>query len=287
MNLHQLLLRLVFALSSAALWGQSAPPKDFPADQARLGVDLITQPNQSAEDPRPLLRKFDTLRVSDVIDALQSLGLQDKATMDHSIRPLWRDDSPKSAHRFCGVALTLRFVPTNRSGTPAPAATYEEFKQWHSQWYRTYAPERPFLPLIQPGHAIVIDAQGIETTGFIGSNNSLAWRVNGAVGVVTNGGCRDTDELIIQKTPIYSRYQGGGTRPGRIELAAINKPVVVGGVLVRSGDVIVADGDGVVVVPRERAEEVAARGQEIAAKDKGQRRAHYLKLGLPLDETVK
>ena len=105
---------LSFIGLSIALLAQSEPPKDSPLDQTRAGVDLIGHLPVSTEDPRPLLRKFDTLRVSDVIDALQSLGLQDSATMDHSIRPLWRDETPKASHRFCGVALTLRFVPTNR-----------------------------------------------------------------------------------------------------------------------------------------------------------------------------
>ena len=46
-------------------------------------------------------------------------------------------------------------------------------------------------------------------------------------GVITNGNCRDTDELILQKIPVYSKYQGGGTRPGRIETGAINRPVAI------------------------------------------------------------
>jgi regulator of RNase E activity RraA len=106
-------------------------------------------------------------------------------------------------------------------------------------------------------------------------------------GVVTNGNCRDTDEIILEKIPVYSKYQGGGTRPGRIEAGAINRPVTVGGVLVRPGDIVVADGDGVVVVPREHVEKVAEIAWDIAKGDKGGRRKLYEKMGLRPDATVK
>jgi len=159
---------------------------------------------------------------------------------------------------------------------------YEEFRKWHSHWYRTYAPER-FSQILRPGHAVVIDAQGIENTGFVGSNNALNWYSRGMTGVVTNGNCRDTDELILQGIPVYSKHQGGGTRPGRIEAGAINVPVVVGGALVRPGDVIVADGDGVVVVPID----VVKIAWDIAKGDKEARKKLYEKTRLPADATVR
>jgi regulator of RNase E activity RraA len=106
-------------------------------------------------------------------------------------------------------------------------------------------------------------------------------------GVVTNGNCRDTDELILEKIPVYTKYQGGGTRPGRIEAGAVNTPVVVGGVLVRPGDLVVGDGDGVIVVPREHVDEVAKIAWDIANGDKKTRRGLYEKTRKPVDATVK
>ena len=79
----------------------------------------------------------------------------------------------------------------------------------------------------------------------------------------------------------------GGIRPGRNELESINRPVVIGGVLVRPGDVVVGDGDGVLVVPRAVAEKVAIHARGILDSDKEGRRRMYEKLGLPLDQTVK
>ena len=80
--------------------------------------------------------------------------------------------------------------------------------------------------------------------------------------------------------------RGRGIRPGRNELESVNKPVVVGGVLVRAGDIIVADGDGVIVVPREVAEPVASAARKVLEGDKAVRRDLYKATGRPLDQTV-
>ena len=67
----------------------------------------------------------------------------------------------------------------------------------------------------------------------------------------------------------------------------MNKPIVCGGVTVMPGDVIVADGEGVVVVPRIRAEEIARYARKILEGDKSARRNLYQQLGLPADDSVK
>lgn len=273
---------LVLISTTLAALAQQAP--QLTDQQLRQGANLLRYPDTSQEDPMVLVRKYEGLRVTDVIDAMQAIGLQDIGVMDHDIRPLWRDTTDKLAHRIYGVAVTYQYVPTNRP--PAGQMSYEEFRKWHSHWYQTYAPEL-FSRILKPGHVVVIDAQGIENTGFIGSNNALNWRSRGMMGVITNGPCRDSDELILQKIPVYSKYIGGGTRPGRIEAGAINRPVVVGGALVRPGDFIVADGDGVVVVPREHVDRVAEIAWDIAKGDRQSRRKLYEKVGLKPDATVK
>ncbi|MGA9120249.1 MAG: hypothetical protein WB699_12875 [Bacteroidota bacterium] len=108
----------------------------------------------------------------------------------------------------------------------------------------------------------------------------------GAVSVVTDAAPRDNDEVAVEKVPLYLRKEGRGIRPGRSEIESINRPVVIGGVLVNPGDVVVADGDGVIVVPRVNAEEVARSAREILNKDKGGRRDLYRKLNIPPDRTV-
>ncbi len=81
--------------------------------------------------------------------------------------------------------------------------------------------------------------------GSIGSNNIMSWKLKGAVGVITSNTCRDTDEIITQRVPLYLKQVGRGIRPGRNEVESVNRPIVLGGVLVMPGDVVVADGDGV------------------------------------------
>jgi regulator of RNase E activity RraA len=123
----------------------------------------------------------------------------------------------------------------------------------------------------------------------VGSYNSLDWYARGACGIVTTGSVRDTDEVIKQRIPVYldPLQRGRGIRPGRNMVDSVNQPIEIGGALVRPGDVIIADGDGVVVVPREHAERVARAARRVLEQDKGARRALYQQLGRPLDATVR
>ena len=228
-----------------------------------------------------VLSLYDGLRVTDVCDGLDAIGLIDTCTMDWEIRPLWRDVE-QFRHRVCGVAHTLRFVPTNRIA-PRPLPL-EEYKSWKSNWYRQLAPG-PKEP-IHAGEIIVIDATEVGDVGFIGSNNAQGWINQGAHGVVTNGGCRDTDELIKQQVTVYSRRNARGIRPGSLEWDAENIPIACGGVRVFPGDIVAADGDGVIVVPSEHAESVAKIAREIANSDKQGRRAKYEQAGLDSDFTL-
>ncbi len=243
--------------------------------------NYITYQKYSAEDDARILKLYDGLRVADVSDGLDIAGLQDLGLMSPEIRPLWRD-TDTFQHRFAGIAVTARYVPTNRrAGKMSP----EEFRKWEGAWYKELSPE-PFVGLLRPGSVLVIDGGEDGDTGTIGSNNILGWKSRGMVGVVTSGGARDTDEIIKERVPLYYRRPGRGIRPGRNELESVNRPIMCGGVLVRPGDVIVADGDGVVVVPREHAEAVARAARQILEGDKAGRRKLYQKLGMPLDKTV-
>lgn len=220
------------------------------------------------------------LRVTDVNDAMDIVGRRhDLGLMDDYIRPLHRDVE-NLTHCFVGFAHTLRFVPTNK---PVTAETPEEMKAFISSWYRELA-RGPVEP-IQEGDVIVIDGQDTEV-GFAGSMNTFQWILNGAVGVVTNGAARDTDELIRQGVQVYCKRIRATIRPARLEFDSEQVPIACGGVLVRPEDVVVADGDGVVVVPREIAEDVAKYAQEIANGDREKRRGLYERAGLAMDETV-
>ncbi|MCS7238492.1 MAG: RraA family protein [Thermoguttaceae bacterium] len=252
-------------------------------DELRAGKNFIPTPVYSPEEDERILKLYEGLRVADVCDGMDKAGLQNIGLVSPEIQPLWRD-TENFTHRIVGIAVTVRYVPTNRP--PIGRKETAEFNEAVSQWYRELSPE-PFIPLLRKGTVLVIeDAEGADV-GTIGSNNILAWKLRGCVGVVTNASARDTDEIIAQRVPLYFKQPGRGIRPGRNQIESVNRPVVIGGVLVVPGDVIVADGDGVIVVPRQYAEEVALYARGILESDKAARRRLYEKLGMPLDPSVK
>ncbi len=230
-----------------------------------------------------LLNMYQNLRVADVNDGMDAVGLMNMGCVERSIRPLWRD-SENFSHRICGFARTVRFRPVNET---IHAGSVEEYDRLKKQWYaRTGAGAQNWVPLIEDGDIIVIEGSGLKDVGFIGSANAQGWINRGARGVVTNGGCRDSDELIKQAIPVYSAYIGRGIKPGRCMYDDSNIPLNIGGVLVRPGDIVVADGDGVVVVPIQRAKDVALYACGVHEEDKSVRRKLYEAADMEPDFTV-
>lgn len=139
---------------------------------------------------------------------------------------------------------------------------------------------------IEEGDFIVLDVSGIDV-GIMGSENTLTAMLNGARGFVMNGGgIRDTDEVIMQKMPVWSYFVSQKMDQARARFDRKDVPVAIGGVSVYPGDVIVADGDGVIVVPRGIAKDVAKYAHQELYKDKDSRREKYKKLNWELDDTV-
>lgn len=252
-------------------------------EEIRAGKNFIPTKIYTEEEDREILKLFQGLRVTDTCDGMDKAGLQDIGLMDPGILPLWKD-TERFTHRVVGIAVTVRYVPTQKP--PAGKMAPEEFDKWEGNFYSQYSSE-PFVTLIRKGTVLVFDDAAASDVGTIGSNNIMGWVSRGCVGVITDSSVRDTDEIITEKVPLYLRRPGRGIRPGRNEVESVNRPVSVGGVLVMPGDVIVADGDGVIVVPREHAAKVAQFAHEILENDKQGRRALYQKLGLPEDESVR
>jgi len=242
------------------------------------------QSGSSGLSDEEILELYGDLRVADVSDGMDMAGLADVGLMDPEIEALWKDID-KFSHRFCGIAVTARYVPTKKK--VPNNMTPEQFRKWEGNWYNEISPE-PFVEHLKKGSVIVIDNAGDGDTGSTGSANILIWKEKGAVGLVSAGGVRDTDEIIKQGNPVYMDLskRGRGIRPGRNEIESVQKPVVVGGVLINPGDVVVADGDGVIVVPRDQAAFVAEMAHIIMKKDKAARKGLFDKLGIEKDFTV-
>jgi len=252
------------------------------------GVRLLKNKSydDSEETRKKILELYKDLRLTDVLDAMDLIGLQDIGLMNKNIRPLWRDVD-KFSHRIVGFAITVRHVPTDVRVGQNSFPNLEGFKKFKAEQYRR-APDA-WLAVAKPGDVAVIDAGGIPECGFIGSNNSLGWAEKGVLGVVTNGGARDTDEIIkVKKIAVYCKngYSSRGVRPGRLIAESYNFPINCGGVLVYPSDLVVADGDGVLVVPRQRALEVGKIARKINVGDEKSRAERFKRLGIPLDETV-
>lgn len=269
-----LLMLLILALAGRA---QKAEITELSKGHNFIESNWYTE----AEDLE-LLKLYEGLRVADVSDGLDMVGLPEMGLVDPAIHPSWVDYTTMS-HIIRGIALTARYVPTQKSDRPEPG---EDFSAWEGNFYGSYSSEA-FVPLIHKGIVIMIDDVEEKDIGSIGSNNILGWKSQGAVGVITDASSRDTDEVGLEKVPLYLREKGRGIRPGRNELESVNRPISMGGVLVCPGDVVVADGDGVVVVPRRVAVEVATNAQAVLKGDKAGRRRLYEELGMPLDNTVK
>ncbi|WP_042411570.1 4-carboxy-4-hydroxy-2-oxoadipate aldolase/oxaloacetate decarboxylase [Streptacidiphilus carbonis] len=122
------------------------------------------------------------------------------------------------------------------------------------------------------GDILVVTTTSLSTDGMFGDLFATALKHRGVRGIVTNAGIRDTAELREMGFPAWSAAvsaQGTVKATG----GSVNVPVVIGGEVIRPGDVIVADDDGVVVVPREHAQKAAEKSQAREDKEAATRAA--------------
>lgn len=196
------------------------------------------------------LEQLDACAVS---DALDSLGIPGSVV---GITRLSTDA------RVCGEVTTVRLVP---AGPGVVSARH----------LGTAAIEAS-----GPGHVIVVDNGGRMDVSGWGGNLSLAASGRGIRGVIVDGACRDIDESREFGWPVFARGAVTRTARGRVVEDGWNVPVSVGGVAVDPGDFVVADGSGVVFVPRVRAGEVIEKAAAIM--DKERQMAERIRAGVPI-----
>ena len=122
----------------------------------------------------------------------------------------------------------------------------------------------------QPGDLLVVGCTADNTDGMFGELLASSLTARGVVGLVIDAGCRDVKPLREMGFPVWSRaISAKGTV--KATLGAVNVPVVCAGVNVTPGDVVIADEDGVVVIPRADAAAVVAKGEKRLADETGKR----------------
>jgi regulator of RNase E activity RraA len=168
--------------------------------------------------------------------------------------------------RCVGRAVTVRQI-TGRRGDFGS----DDFKVGH------------IIDAAGPGDILVIDNGGHCVSTF-GGLATLAAKTKGIAGLVADGGVRDREEMVEHQFPVFARHVTPLTGRTRLALAAINEPVGCGGVRVRPGDVIVADGSGVVCIPADVAERVAELATRYAEDDRNA--AAEIAKGLPFREAM-
>ncbi len=147
-----------------------------------------------------------------------------------------------------GEAFTLRYIPSRED--------LDVMSVFESREH----PQRKAVETIPPGHVLVMDCRQDKRAASAGSILITRMMVRGAAGVVTDGGLRDTPAIEELDFPVYCAARSAPTNLTRHHAMDINVPIGCGEVPVFPGDVIVGDREGVVVVPRHFADEIAKDG---------------------------
>jgi regulator of RNase E activity RraA len=194
---------------------------------------------------RPETRdKLKTVSTATLMTCLFKRGLRNQMIQDvHPLNP--------SAGTMVGPAFTLRYMPAREDLNPITA--FQDPKH----------PQRVAVEECPPGAVLVIDSRKDARAASAGSILISRLMVRGAAGVVTDGGFRDADEIAKLAMPAFHHRPSAPTNLTLHQAIDINVPVGCGDAPVFPGDVMVGDGDGVLVLPAHLADEIAAEAVEM------------------------
>ena len=194
-----------------------------------------------------LLAQFTALDVATVSDALDACGLPPG---QGGLRPMW--GRPKVA----GFAVTVELEPLSGQPGTGPGSGHG------GAHILTGAIAGAGL-----NDVIVVANGGRTDVSSWGGIVSVGAAMRSIRGAVTDGACRDVRQARELGFPVFARAQVPVTARGRLRQKSAGEPILVGDVTVRPGDVVMADEDGVVVVPRERATKVLDTAQRLAERE--------------------
>ena len=191
--------------------------------------------------PKEIVAGFESIGTSTISDILDEMGLD---CLVSGVRAVRED------FRLVGPVLTIKEI----SG---PLGTYktEDFQMGK------------LIDMAQPGDVLVFDNSGKEISTW-GGLASTAAKEKGIKGVIIDGGSRDADEVAALDFPVFSRHITPRAARTRIKMVEMNGMIQCGGIRVRPGDIVVADPTGVIIIPKEKAEEVLEKATGMEAVEK-------------------
>ncbi|WP_235011386.1 RraA family protein [Bryocella elongata] len=200
------------------------------ADTPRTAVEY-------KEHPSEMLEAYRHVEAASVSDAMEQL-LHEKHYMSHRMEAIFPT-------KFAGVALTVKLIKQENQDPDALGGMLQAIDSGG------------------PGAVYVMQVEdGVDIAGM-GGLMGTAMSARGFAGAVVDGGVRDVAQLKRIGFPVYSTGAVPSTSVGHYRFAGVNVPVDCGSVQVNANDIVVADQDGVVVVPREHAAEVLIRAQQL------------------------
>jgi regulator of RNase E activity RraA len=188
--------------------------------------------------------KLKTVSTATLATALFKRGLRNQFIQD--VRPVGTYPAP-----MVGQAFTLRTIPAREDLNPI--AVFQDRNH----------PQRKAVEECPPGAVLVIDSRKDPRAASAGSILVTRLMVRGVAGIVTDGGLRDTPEIAKLNFPAYHNRPSAPTNLTLHQALDINVPIGCGDVAVFPADVVVGDGEGVIVVPAHLADEIAAEAVEM------------------------
>ncbi|MFE5672343.1 fumarylacetoacetate hydrolase family protein [Agromyces sp. NPDC056523] len=229
-------------LAAAVAAGRATAPGDA---GSRDGADAIPRPSQTFELSDELRERLGRVGVATLSVALRKRGYHDVVIEGvHALRP---------GQRLVGRAKTLRFIPFRPDLFASHGGGFN-------------AQKRAF-DTVEPGEVLVVEARGERRTGTVGDVLALRAKFRGAAGVVTDGGVRDADAVAEIGLPVFSQGPHPAVLGRRHVPWETDVTIACGGAAVQPGDVIVGDGDGVIVIPPALVEEVLAETEAQERED--------------------